>query len=160
MKTMELKLPPLAWALSLALCMWATAVWLPSFAFHWAHSQALATLLASVGLATALSGIAAFRQATTTVNPLYPNRASSLVRSGPYRFTRNPMYLGMLLILFAWFLALQNFVSLSFVAGYQIIITELQIKPEERALEQIFGQEYRDYTDRVSRWWPNQLWPI
>jgi protein-S-isoprenylcysteine O-methyltransferase Ste14 len=75
-----------------------------------------------------------------------------LVKSGPYQFTRNPMYVGMLLVLFGWFLFLHNLCGFVFVVLYLVILTELQIKPEERLLEQLFGQQYQDYKKSVPRW--------
>lgn len=152
MKSLELKIPPLVWTAALALCIWACSVWLPEFQFTLPGARLLGVLFAALGVGTAFSGIWSFRQAQTTANPMSPGDASALVKSGPYRITRNPMYVGMLLVLFGWFLLLHNACSFVFVILYVPILTELQIKPEERLLEQLFGQPYHDYKKSVPRW--------
>lgn len=152
MKTLELKIPPLIWTAALALCIWACSIWLPEFQFSLPAARFWGVLCACLGLATASSGIWSFRKAQTTANPMSPGDASALVKSGPYQFTRNPMYVGMLLVLFGWFLFLHNLCGFVFVVLYLVILTELQIKPEERLLEQLFGQQYQDYKKSVPRW--------
>lgn len=72
--------------------------------------------------------------------------------AGPYRFTRNPMYLGMVLILLAWCLWLGNAAALLALAAFVGYITRFQIVPEERALAGRFGAAYEDYRRRVRRW--------
>jgi len=62
----------------------------------------VALVFVALGIAIALSGVVAFRRARTTVNPLKPDAASSLVESGIYRYTRNPMYVGLALALVGW----------------------------------------------------------
>lgn len=152
MKSLELKIPPLVWVIGCAICMWACAVWLPAFEFALPHTKTLGGLLAALGLSIALSGILTFRKAQTTVNPLHPENAGSLVRSGPYRFTRNPMYLGMLFVLCGWFVFLHNLAAVVFIGVYVTVLTAFQIQPEERVLTELFGDEYRDYMRDVPRW--------
>jgi protein-S-isoprenylcysteine O-methyltransferase Ste14 len=113
---------------------------------------ALAAALASAGLLIDLISVAAFIRARTTVNPLAPERASALVVKGLYRFSRNPMYLGMLLILLGWAVWLAQPLTLAGPALFVILIERLQILPEERALEATFGAEYQAYKKRVRRW--------
>jgi protein-S-isoprenylcysteine O-methyltransferase Ste14 len=74
------------------------------------------------------------------------------VVDGLYRFTRNPMYLGMLCILLGFAIRFGNLMGLLAVAAFVASITITQIKPEERALGLIFGDAYRDYCRRVRRW--------
>lgn len=152
LKSLELKIPPLVWVVGCAICMWACAQWLPAFNFNLEHASGLGVLLAALGLAIAVSGILTFRKARTTVNPMRPEQAGSLVTGGPYRFTRNPMYLGMLLVLGGWFLHLHNLAALVFLPLYVTLLTTFQILPEERAMERLFGSEYADYKAAVSRW--------
>src|SRR5688500_5483203 len=108
MRTLELKIPPPIVALVMAALMWLVARAAPSFAFALPAHRVMAGCVALLGVMTAVLGVASFRRARTTVNPLRPERASSLVTSGIYRRTRNPMYVGLLLILLGWGVLLSN----------------------------------------------------
>lgn len=115
-------------------------------------SGVLAALLAAVGITVALLGVRSFRRARTTVDPLAPQRATTLVVGGVYRVSRNPMYLGFALLLAAWGVWLSSAAALLVVPGFVWAMGRYQIRPEERALESLFGQEYLRYTQRVRRW--------
>jgi protein-S-isoprenylcysteine O-methyltransferase Ste14 len=106
-------------------------------------------ILASTFLIFALIG---FINVKTTVNPLKPETTTSLVTSGVYKYSRNPMYAGMALFLFAWFLWLANPLNILIFVIYITYITQLQIKPEERALSKIFGEQFDLYCKNVRRW--------
>ena len=108
--------------------------------------------IALLGLACMLSGAYSFRQARTTVNPLQPKKASSLVRSGIFRYSRNPMYLGMLFIALGWLLYLASALSMIGVIVFVAYIQRLQIQPEERAMQALFGAEFTEYRASVRRW--------
>ena len=114
--------------------------------------RTLAGALALVGVGLDLTGVAAFVRARTTVNPLRPARASTLVIAGAYRFTRNPMYLGMALLLAGWAVLLGSWVSVMAPVVFVAFITRFQIVPEERAMAERFGLDYRAYCQRVRRW--------
>lgn len=86
------------------------------------------------------------------MNPIKPMATSSLVTSGVFRLTRNPMYLSLLLYLLAWAAYLSNVLALLFAPVFMLYINEFQIKPEERALSSLFGPEYAAYKERVRRW--------
>ena len=88
----------------------------------------------------------------TSVNPISPDNASTLVVTGLYNFTRNPMYLGMLLLLLAWGLYLGNAFNMLVAAGFVSYMNNFQIKPEEEALEKKFGGVYKNYMIKVRRW--------
>ena len=105
-----------------------------------------------IGGTIILFGIVAFRKAETTVTPLYSDKASSLVTIGIYQYTRNPMYFGLLLILFSIGFYLQNLASMFVLPIYVWFISKYQIIPEEEALHKLFGQDYKNYQDRVRRW--------
>lgn len=110
-------------------------------------------LLVAVGLSFDLSGLLAFRASRTTINPLRPERASSLVTGGVYQITRNPMYVGMLFLLLALGLYLAHWPALLLgPLAYVLYLNRFQIAPEERVLLGLFGEEYRAYTGRVRRW--------
>ena len=108
--------------------------------------------LAAAGGIVALAGVRAFGRARTSVNPLAPQNASALVTAGVYQFTRNPMYLGMGLVLVGWAVWLGNAAALLGLPLFVVLLDTLQIKPEERALRQRFGEAYARYAARVRRW--------
>lgn len=109
-------------------------------------------MLALCGLGCDLAGLWAFRRHRTTVNPLRPGKASAVVQDGIYRFTRNPMYVGMALLLTAWVTGLGAPLGLLALALFVAFITRFQIQPEERALQAKFGADYAAYCARVRRW--------
>jgi protein-S-isoprenylcysteine O-methyltransferase Ste14 len=109
-------------------------------------------VLVVAGVAFDLLGLVAFRRSRTTVNPLRPERASSIVTGGVYRVTRNPMYVGLVLLLLAWAVHLSALLPFVGPAIFVLYVTHFQIKPEERVLEELFGEEYRAYASRVRRW--------
>ncbi|MHC1782286.1 MAG: isoprenylcysteine carboxylmethyltransferase family protein [Anaerolineaceae bacterium] len=105
-----------------------------------------------LGLAIVQAAGLEFRRASTSTDPLRPGSASALVTSGIYRFSRNPMYLGMAVVLLGWGLFLMNFISLALVSFFVTYITLFQILPEERLLAARFGDVYRSYGKKVRRW--------
>ena len=80
------------------------------------------------------------------------NDVSSLVKDGVYAYTRNPMYVGLVIVLIGWALWLGSFLSLIIVPLFMYAITKLQIKPEEQVLTELFGIEYIEYMKKVRRW--------
>jgi protein-S-isoprenylcysteine O-methyltransferase Ste14 len=132
--------------------MWAIARHLPLLAAAEFPRLVLAALIAVVGIAVALGGVLSFRRARTTVNPLKPETSATLVSTGVYSITRNPMYLGMLLVLVAWAVYLSSAWSLAGPLLFALYITRFQIIPEERALDRLFGAQFAEYKRRVRRW--------
>ncbi|MBS0507487.1 MAG: isoprenylcysteine carboxylmethyltransferase family protein [Proteobacteria bacterium] len=154
MINLEHKIPPPVVGLTCAGLAWVLAGMVPALALHLPGWLALAAALtlALVGLALELWGLRTFSLQRTTPNPLAPERASAVVQTGPYRFTRNPMYLGVALQLLAWCLYLGNPLALLALVCFVAYITRFQILPEERALAQNFGAPYLQYQRRVRRW--------
>lgn len=152
MRALELKIPPVVIVLLLAAAMFATARLAPAFGFHLPANRIIATGLAVSGVIVALLGVASFRRAGTTVNPLQPAAASQLVVSGIYRRTRNPMYLGMLLVLLGWGVGLANALALLPATAFIPLMNRLQIGPEERILAATFGPAFTAYQSAVRRW--------
>jgi len=152
MRILELKIPPPVVALAVGLLMWLAAQVTPSFAWPATARLAAAVVLAALGASFDIAGFVSFRRARTTINPLRPARASSLVVTGVYRYTRNPMYVGAALLLLAWAAFLANAAAFLLVPVFVLYLTRFQIIPEERALSGIFGAEYRAYCGRVRRW--------
>ena len=112
----------------------------------------LTGVLVAAGLGLDLSGLLAFRASRTTLNPLRPRKAAALVTGGIYRFTRNPMYLGMLLLLLAWAVHLSALWAFAGLPLFVLYIGRFQIAPEEVAMLGLFGDDYRRYAARVRRW--------
>jgi protein-S-isoprenylcysteine O-methyltransferase Ste14 len=81
-----------------------------------------------------------------------PDSTSSLVVSGIYKYTRNPMYLGFLLLLLGWAIFLSNLASFALLPAFVVYMNHFQIRPEERALGCLFAHEYQPYLARVRRW--------
>ncbi|WP_259394822.1 isoprenylcysteine carboxylmethyltransferase family protein [Shewanella sp. SR44-3] len=112
----------------------------------------IGTMFAAVGIAVALAGVTSFMRANTTVNPTTPNSASSLVDSGIYRFTRNPMYLGLLSMLLGWAVFLASPLTLIGALVFVVYMNRFQIKPKESALLNVFGTAFLQYQAKVRRW--------
>lgn len=132
--------------------MWLGAREWPRSGFHLPGRPYVAAGFALAGALFALLGVVSFRRAKTTVNPMRPGSASSLVTSGVYRLTRNPMYLGFLLTLLGWAAWLSNAAAFAAVPGFVLYMDCFQIRPEERALRSRFDQEFNAYKARVRRW--------
>lgn len=135
-----------------AALMWLAARAAPAAGVPLPNRHAIALGLAAVGMGVAVAGVVSFRRAKTTVNPLKPETASSLVLSGVYRVTRNPMYLGALILLIGWAAYLANFLALVLSSAFVAYLNRFQIVPEERALAARFGAEYSAYCASVRRW--------
>lgn len=154
---LELRVPPLLLVLGTGLAMAGlAAVWPAAEAAPgspWPRLlTGLATTLALAGLALAVAGVMGFRRQQTTVNPMHPERAGTLVTQGIYRFSRNPMYLGMLLLLSAWAAYLRQPATLAGVVFAAAWLRRYQVLPEERLMAARFGPAYRLYCAQVRRW--------
>ncbi|MDB6025813.1 MAG: protein-S-isoprenylcysteine methyltransferase [Verrucomicrobiales bacterium] len=149
---LELKIPPVALVIIIALLMWLGSAYAPGFHFQFAFQTIVAGLFGLLGLGVCALGLLEFKWAKTTVNPTKPQSSSSLVRSGVYRHTRNPMYLGFVLILAGWAALTATFLSFFGLPAFVLYMNRFQIKPEERALASLFGDEFRAYCSTVRRW--------
>lgn len=149
---MKIRIPPPVIMLLAALLMWILHRWLP--VAHWVMApwNRLGALAAGLGVGTSLLALARFRQAQTTVNPLDPSKATRLVTDSVFGFSRNPMYLGLLLLLIGWALWLGSASVWILPPLFVVWITYAQIVPEEQALSQLFGAAYAAYRQRVGRW--------
>ncbi len=149
---LELKVPPVALVLVTAALMWLGAWLVPQLSFATPGRYFFSAGVALIGTFVSVLGVVSFRRARTTVNPMKPGSASSLVVAGIYRMTRNPMYLGFLLILLAWATWLSNALAFLPIPFYVAYMNAFQIRPEERALEGLFGERFATYSGRVRRW--------
>jgi protein-S-isoprenylcysteine O-methyltransferase Ste14 len=152
MLNLEHRVPPPIVGLVLAAAMWLLAGVPPLLPVPEWLRQSLAMLLVLAGIAFDLSGLIAFRRLRTTVNPLRPDSASALVTAGIYRVTRNPMYVGMALLLTAWAVHLSALWPFLGPVAFVVYIGRFQIAPEERALVALFGAAWSAYAARVRRW--------
>lgn len=152
MSRLELRLhPPLVW-LVCAAGAWAVARGLPQLAWDFPGQRALGIALAATGALLGLAGLLQFRIARTTFDPHRPRNSSALVTTGLYGHSRNPMYLGLLLVLLALIAWWGNPLSLLAAPAFVAWMTRFQIRPEERILDELFGDEYQAYCRRVRRW--------
>lgn len=152
MRSLELKVPPPVVMLLLAVGMYFASGAVPAMHYQFALRLPAGVLLGLAGLAVNVAGLQAFRRHRTTVNPLQPGRATELVCDGIFRWTRNPMYLGMVMLLGGWALYLANGVSFLGPVVLFAWLTRFQILPEERALRDKFPGAFDNYARRVGRW--------
>ena len=152
MNKLENRIPPPLVAVAFVGAMLACARWLRVLDVSF-PGQGLATgLVVAAGLAVIAFAIMQFARARTTIDPLHPAAASALVSGGVFRLTRNPMYLGLALVLAGLALWLGDGGSALLVAGFVAYITRFQIALEERALRAHFGEAFDAYARQVRRW--------
>ncbi len=152
MKFLELKIPPvLTFAICVAL-MWLTSLISNEAVMNTKFRLIIGMISLVTGGCIASAGVLEFKKVKTPLNPLKPDQAKSVVSTGIYKFTRNPMYLGLLFGLIFWTCYLDNLYCLIFVIFFPWYMTQFQIKPEERTLQSIFGEPYDAYKTRVRRW--------
>jgi protein-S-isoprenylcysteine O-methyltransferase Ste14 len=152
MRSLELIVPPPAVAAVGAIAMWGISSVAPSVYMPAAVRLAACAAFALVGVVFSVAGVVSFRRARTTVDPTNPEAASSLVSSGIYHVTRNPMYVGLSFVLLAWAIFLSSAWALLGLLAFVLYISRFQIAPEERALSKLFGSEYTAYKAKVRRW--------
>jgi protein-S-isoprenylcysteine O-methyltransferase Ste14 len=142
--------PPLVFILTAAI-MWIATRGLPlQLGDVWRFG--IAALFFMFGCAFAITAFRAFDRAKTTINPVRIEEASSLVESGVYRYSRNPMYLALTLLLVAWAVYLATPWAFLGPLAFMLFITRFQILPEERVLRVKFGPVFQAYEQKVRRW--------
>jgi protein-S-isoprenylcysteine O-methyltransferase Ste14 len=152
MRSLALKIPPPIVALLFGLLMWLVSWRVVAADVSFGYRVAIAIIVASIGIVVGVAAMGSFVRAKTTMNPTKPTAATLLVTHGVFRFTRNPMYLSLVLYLLAWAIYLSNWLALFLVPVFVLYINQFQIEPEERALSTLFGEEYASYKARVRRW--------
>lgn len=150
--SLKLKIPPPIVGLICALLMWIISSVSVSFDFILPGRTMIALCLLCLAVCLDVFALLKFRSNKTTINPMKPDESSDLVVSGIYKYTRNPMYLGLLIILCSWAVYLADFVSLLLLPVFVWYITTYQIIPEEQILENKFGMKYIQYKHNVRRW--------
>ena len=152
MSALELKVPPPIVALLIGGAMWLGSRGGPMFDVPLLVRAVAFTALGLLGGATALAGDLEFKRAKTTINPFRPQKATALVTSGIYRHTRNPMYVGLTLVVLGWAVFLCAAWAIAGPVAFVLYISRFQIEPEERILSAKFGTSYSEYVSRVRRW--------
>jgi protein-S-isoprenylcysteine O-methyltransferase Ste14 len=152
MNSLELKVPPVAVFIATGAAMWFAVGFAPALGFHFAGRTLLVAGLLVSGVVTGIAGVVAVRVARTSLNPMQPDKATSLVVSGIFRYSRNPMYVGLALLVTAWAVYLANFIAFLALPGFVAYMSRFQIVPEERALRARFGDRFTNYQRRVRRW--------
>jgi protein-S-isoprenylcysteine O-methyltransferase Ste14 len=151
LNALELKVPPVALVLLVGALMWFVSAYsVFTVALPWRSTFAL--ICFTVGFAIALAGVLAFRRAKTTVHPVKIEGTTTMVTSGVYRFTRNPMYLGFFFVLAGWAIYLSNLLAFACLPLFVGYINRFQIVPEERALGTNFSHAFKAYASSVRRW--------
>jgi len=152
MQQLELRIPPLLLMMAVALFMVLMVQSWPMFHFTLPFGHWLALSFLLFGVVVALLGVLTFRRANTTVDPRYPEKSASLVVSGIYRYSRNPMYLGFLLILLAVACFLAHALAFVWLPLFVLYMNRFQILPEERFMQQKFAAQFSQYKTQVRRW--------
>ncbi len=145
-------LPPPVVLLLVGLGMWLLARLLPGAAVALPGAGWIALIIATGALLIMALTAWTLRRHGTTIDPRHPEQSSSLVRDGVFRWSRNPIYLADALLLVAWALYLGNLAAVPLIPLFMVLIQRFQILPEERALEQRFGEDFHAYRRSVRRW--------
>ena len=149
---LKTKVPPPVYMLAMACLMWSLDRYFS--VYHWLGSpwNRVGLVIVVASMLLDVWSLRLFFGAKTTFNPMKPDSTRYLVITGPYRISRNPMYLGLLVMLTGWALYLGSVSPLSALPLFVWILTRQQIEPEESILADKFGQQYEDYKRRVRRW--------
>lgn len=149
---LELKVHPPIVLFAVAGFMWLVSAAAPWAAVSLPFKNLLAAAVAAVSSLLAIPSFVAFFAAKTTIHPDKPERTSTLVVTGAYAITRNPMYLSLLILLVAWAVYLSSVSAALLVPLFPAYLNRFQIGPEERILKARFGAQYEEYARRVRRW--------
>ena len=147
---MNNKIPPPIVTLFFGLCIYLSRSYFPEFSNSVLNLLSIISFV--VGIFVFVAAVSSFKKQKTTVNPISIENASSLVVSGIFKYSRNPMYLGMSFVLLGLAFKFNVIGGLLFTGIFMLFITIFQIKPEEVAMEKLFDQEWKDYTKNVRRW--------
>lgn len=152
MRWLDHRIPPPLVGLATALLMWALGRLTPFLHYPFSGHAFIGVAIGLAGLFVNIAGVIEFRKARTTVNPLRPDAATALVRTGIFKHTRNPMYLGLLLMVSGFAVYLSNPVSVLGLPCFVAYMNRFQIRSEETALQTLFGSEFSEYQSTVRRW--------
>lgn len=143
--------PPVQLVISASL-MWCLAYYLPQLHFTFPFIFPLLLLLLALAFIIGTLALYDFHKHKTTVHPHTPEKTSTVVSTGVYAYSRNPMYIALVLIQLALVLYLENIACLAVIPLFMSYITQYQIKPEEVILAKLFPIAYPGYCQKVRRW--------
>jgi len=149
---LKLKIPPPIYMLIMAGFMWILDRFIPVIEIIAMPWNRLGILVMFVAMFTDGLSLLQFFRVHTSINPIHPEKSKVLVTTGLYKHTRNPMYLGLFLLLLGWGIFLASVSPFIVLPFFIVVLTVQQIIPEEKILEQKFGQPYKDYKQSVKRW--------
>ena len=149
---MALKIPPAFVFLFFAAAMYLLATFLPVGYFDFFGRYLLIKVLLSMAILLGVISLLQFFRSKTSIDPMNPSKAGKLVTKGLYNYSRNPMYLTLLIILLAWGLWLGNAFNTVIAAAFVAYMNKFQIVPEEEILQRKFGKVYEKYKIKVRRW--------
>ena len=154
MHRLELCVPPVLVQLLCAMMMWISSRFLSNLTLvsHSNYPVVIFVVLLIIGNCLVFSAIFSILRAGTTINPFRPELSTRLVHTGVFRYSRNPIYLGLALMLLGWGIYLLNIVALLFVFVFVWYINYFQIIPEEKILLRLFGDQFKHYQLHVRRW--------
>ena len=144
------KIPPPIVTLVFAALIYFSSEWSPSIVFL--GQNLISLFLMMLGFLVLLIAISAFIKLKTTINPLKPEAATSLITTGIFKLSRNPMYLGMLLLIISLWIKTGDVLGFILVAGFIAYLNYFQIFPEEQAMKRLFSDKYKTYCQQVRRW--------
>ena len=147
---MKTKIPPPILALVMIVLIYLSSFFIESTTFNYQGSFSILALI--LGFECLLPSFKLFAKFKTTITPLKPSNSTALVTEGLYRYSRNPMYLGLLLITIASTIWFGTWLGIIINIVFIFLFNFLQIIPEEEALLEIFGEEYEEYKKNVRRW--------
>ncbi|MBD29329.1 MAG: hypothetical protein CMO38_08780 [Verrucomicrobiaceae bacterium] len=146
---METKIPPpIVTLIFISLIIFSNRLIEP---FNFEYQVFVGVLIIIFGLSILISAARVFKKLETTINPMQPSQATKLVISGPFKYTRNPMYLGMSLILIGFGIIFGAKLTICLLVLFVLYITFFQIMPEERAMQENFT-DWKEYSSKVRRW--------
>lgn len=149
---MKTLIPPPIYMLLFATFMWLINHYIPLFIWIQYPWNKIGLGLIVLAALSDVSSLMQFVRSRTTVNPLSPNKTKQLVVNGLYHYSRNPMYLGMVVMLLGWGIYLGSLLTLFVIPFFVLVINKMQIEPEEAVLEEKFGDDYLNYKQQVRRW--------
>ena len=147
---MKTKIPPPILALIMIAIIYLSSVIVETFTFS--YQTVLSILVVLIGLGCAVPSFRLFAKHKTTISPFIPSETTVLVTAGMYRYSRNPMYLGLVLLTIAATIFFGTWLGIVIIIAFIFLLNFLQIIPEEEALLDIFGEEYVEYKKKVRRW--------
>ena len=147
---LDTKIPPPILAIFFGVCIYFSRDLFPQFSSGYLFYAGLGCELLAVAIN--LTAVFSFVRRKTTINPVKPQAATSLVTTGVFARSRNPMYLGLLLFLIGFALQVNIVGGVPLLFLFALYLNRFQILPEERALAEKFGDEFREYSKKVRKW--------